>query len=183
MRPHMAVRIYTKCTTVCMNADLHTHSQTCSSNTTRHVNITSALSLSLTHTCIHTRICADTHKHTCADTLKLILLVRKDLEMSPGKIAAQCSHATLGAYRQTAEADPMVLNSWELTGEAVIVLGVSSEEEMRDLVAKGQRAGLQTHIVRDAGRTEVAPSTATVAAIGPALASKIDAVTGHLSLF
>ena len=103
--------------------------------------------------------------------------------MSPGKIAAQCSHATLGAYRQTSESDPILLNTWELAGEAVIVLGVDSEDQMRSFVEKGQSAGLKTHIVHDAGRTEVAPSTATVAAIGPALASKIDAVTGHLSLF
>jgi peptidyl-tRNA hydrolase len=102
--------------------------------------------------------------------------------MSPGKVAAQCSHATLGAYRQSAEADPISLNTWQVSGEAVIVLGVDSEEQMRELVEKGKDAGLQTHVVRDAGRTEVAPSTATVAAIGPALTSKIDAVTGHLAL-
>lgn len=39
-----------------------------------------------------------------------------------------------------------------------------------------------THVVRDAGRTEVEPSTLTVAALGPTAVSQIDSVTGHLSL-
>mmetsp|Transcript_14272 Transcript_14272/g.34882 ORF Transcript_14272/g.34882 Transcript_14272/m.34882 type:complete len:104 (+) Transcript_14272:72-383(+) len=103
--------------------------------------------------------------------------------MSAGKVAAQCSHATLGAYRRISEADPVIMSSWELAGEAVIVLGVSSEEEMRVLTDKAEAAGLCTHTVRDAGRTEVAPSTVTVAALGPALVSKIDTITGHLALY
>jgi hypothetical protein len=36
------------------------------------------------------------------DDLKLVLLVRNDLGMSPGKIAAQCCHAALGAQRVNA---------------------------------------------------------------------------------
>lgn len=31
---------------------------------------------------------------------KLVLVVREDLKMTSGKIAAQCSHATLGIYRK-----------------------------------------------------------------------------------
>jgi PTH2 family peptidyl-tRNA hydrolase len=43
------------------------------------------------------------------DDLKLVLLVRNDLGMSPGKIAAQCCHAALGAQR----VNPMFLTNYE----------------------------------------------------------------------
>ena len=109
----------------------------------------------------------------------MVLLVRKDLEMNTGKIAAQCSHATLGAYRDAAES---LVIQWQAAGEAIIVLGVSGEAEMREHEHKAAGLGICTHTVRDAGRTEVMPSTVTVAAIGPAPVSKIDLVTGKLSL-
>ena len=36
---------------------------------------------------------------------KLVMCVRKDLAMGKGKIAAQCSHSALGAYRKIVERD------------------------------------------------------------------------------
>jgi hypothetical protein len=53
-----------------------------------------------------------THFH---DDSKQVLLVRTDLDMSAGKIAAQCSHACLGAYRR-ASSDPAALVQWESMG-------------------------------------------------------------------
>jgi len=46
---------------------------------------------------------------------KLVLCVREDLKMSVGKIAAQCSHATLGVYKriQTSAVWP----KWEKSGQ------------------------------------------------------------------
>jgi len=41
---------------------------------------------------------------------------------------------------------------------------------------------LAAAIIRDAGRTQLAPGTPTCCAIGPAENSRIDAVTGGLSL-
>jgi PTH2 family peptidyl-tRNA hydrolase len=43
-------------------------------------------------------------------------------------------------------------------------------------------AGLPVQIVHDAGRTQVAEGTPTCCAIGPAPDTRIDAVTGELSL-
>ena len=42
--------------------------------------------------------------------------------------------------------------------------------------------GLPTHVVRDAGRTEVAPGSLTVLAVGPGPVALIDSVTGSLRL-
>ncbi len=44
---------------------------------------------------------------------------------------------------------------WELTGEAIIVLRVDSEEQMRELLTTAGEKGLGTHMVHDAGRTQV----------------------------
>lgn len=52
----------------------------------------------------------------------------------------------------------------------------------RELSAAARLAGLPTYIVQDAGRTQVAPGSRTVLAIGPAPRSAIDQVTGHLRL-
>jgi len=42
--------------------------------------------------------------------------------------------------------------------------------------------GLPTHVVRDAGRTEVAAGSVTVLAVGPGPVALIDTVTGKLRL-
>ena len=43
-------------------------------------------------------------------------------------------------------------------------------------------AGIPVHIVVDAGRTQIAPDSKTVIALGPADADLIDSVSGHLKL-
>jgi peptidyl-tRNA hydrolase len=72
--------------------------------------------------------------------------------------------------------------SWVGGGEAIIVLGVDSAEQMKSLLSEAAQKGLCTHCVADAGRTEVAPGTETVGCIGPAPVQSIDLVTGHLGL-
>lgn len=47
---------------------------------------------------------------------------------------------------------------------------------------KARAAGLVTYTVQDAGRTQVAPGSRTVLAIGPAPRTAFDAITGHLKL-
>ena len=51
-----------------------------------------------------------------------------------------------------------------------------------ELSAAAANSGLMTYLVVDAGRTQIAAGSKTVLAIGPALKSQIDAVTGHLKL-
>jgi len=47
---------------------------------------------------------------------KLVLVVRTDLKMTTGKIAAQCGHATLACYKALVKKNPKLLRHWELTG-------------------------------------------------------------------
>jgi peptidyl-tRNA hydrolase, PTH2 family len=111
--------------------------------------------------------------------MKLALLVRTDLGMGRGKIAAQVAHAAVAAVLASGEAD---LAAWLADGQPKVVLKVATGEHLLDLARQAAARGLTVEVVRDAGRTQVPAGTPTCAAIGPADDDRIDAVTGELSL-
>ncbi|EPZ31327.1 Peptidyl-tRNA hydrolase II domain-containing protein [Rozella allomycis CSF55] len=87
--------------------------------------------------------------------------------MQKGKAAAQCCHATLSNYKDALKLTPSAVKSWEYNGQPKVTLKVGTEEEMIDLVKQARKAGIVANYIRDAGRTQVASGTKTVAAIGP----------------
>ena len=114
---------------------------------------------------------------------KMVIVVRKDLNMSIGKTSAQVAHAALGAYKKSLNKNNNVVLNWEnLSGQAKIVLAVDNEKQLFEIKNKAEQAGLITCLIHDAGRTQVAPNTATCCAIGPDLVQKIDEITGKLKL-
>ena len=113
---------------------------------------------------------------------KMVLVVRTELKMSSGKIAAQCGHATLGAYQRAMKKNAADVKSWSKTGQAKIALKCPTLAEMHALAERASRAGLNTYIVADAGLTQIEEGSETVLAIGPAPKSEIDAITSHLKL-
>ncbi|KAF9670436.1 hypothetical protein SADUNF_Sadunf13G0068800 [Salix dunnii] len=124
------------------------------------------------------------------DDFKMVLVVRNDLKMGKGKIAAQCSHATLGLYKKLLRRAPKALHRWEMCAQPKVVVKIESEEDMLVLQVRARfqlrqdRAKslkLPTHITIDAGRTQIAPNSRTVMAIlGPV--GVVDDVTGGLKL-
>ncbi|MBW0500858.1 hypothetical protein O181_040573 [Austropuccinia psidii MF-1] len=119
---------------------------------------------------------------------KLVLVVRTDLEMTKGKIAAQCCHATLACYKDLKHSNPAMLRVWERGGQAKIALKLqknecdSEEDEMLLLKAQARSLGLCAQDIRDAGRTQIAAGSRTVLGIGPGPVRLIDQVTRHLKL-
>ncbi|GBN70963.1 Peptidyl-tRNA hydrolase 2, mitochondrial [Araneus ventricosus] len=113
---------------------------------------------------------------------KLVLVVRDDLKMGQGKIAAQCSHASVLAYKNALLHDPDAARIWEAIGQAKVVLRTTGERNLLDLYETAKKSGIPTSLVCDSGRTEVAPGTKTVIAIGPGSSLAINKVTGHLKL-
>ncbi|CAE8606926.1 unnamed protein product, partial [Polarella glacialis] len=111
-----------------------------------------------------------------AGEMKMVLLVRNDLGMQKGKIAAQCGHAVLGAYHAALRQRSPFLDTWEASGAKKIALKVSSEEELCELGRRARKRDLVSYMVRDAGHTQVAPNTRTVCAIGPAPVEALDAL-------
>ncbi|KAB1223622.1 Peptidyl-tRNA hydrolase 2, mitochondrial [Morella rubra] len=115
------------------------------------------------------------------EDFKMVLVVRNDLKMGKGKIAAQCSHATLGLYKKLLHRAPKALNKWEMCAQPKVVLKIESEEDMLALQEQAKLLKLPTHITIDAGRTQIAPNSRTVMAIlGPV--EVVDDVTGGLKL-
>jgi len=116
----------------------------------------------------------------CGVETKLTLVVRADLGMGRGKIAAQAAHAAVAAV--LANARSRDFRAWLGDGQPKVVLRASSEEQLYQIAGQAQAAGLPVQVIHDAGRTQVAEGTPTCCAIGPAVASRIDAVTADLSL-
>jgi len=111
---------------------------------------------------------------------KLTLVVRADLGMGRGKIAAQAAHAAVAAaLASIANAD---FRAWLRDGQPKVVLRANSEEQLHEIAHQASAAGLPVQVIHDAGRTQVAEGTPTCCAIGPAEGSRIDSVTGELSL-
>nr|CDS24242.1 peptidyl tRNA hydrolase 2 mitochondrial [Echinococcus granulosus] len=105
--------------------------------------------------------------------LKLVLVVRNDLGMSKGKVAAQCSHATLGCYRNALEDCPQIVSAWELCGEKKIALKAPDYETLNKLQNAAGNAGLPHCLIHDAGHTQVPSGSATVLGIGPVSLTKL----------
>ncbi|RFU80703.1 peptidyl-trna hydrolase 2 [Trichoderma arundinaceum] len=122
-----------------------------------------------------------------SEECKLVLVVRTDLGMTKGKIAAQCSHATLACYKALARADPSsperkLLSRWERFGQAKIAVQVKSQAEMLELRGKARAMGLTAEVIQDAGRTQIEAGSMTVLGVGPGPRSLVDKVTGELKL-
>ncbi|XP_036609954.1 peptidyl-tRNA hydrolase 2, mitochondrial [Trichosurus vulpecula] len=114
---------------------------------------------------------------------KMILVVRNDLKMGKGKVAAQCSHAAVSAYKQVQRRNPELLKQWEYCGQPKVVVKAPDEESLAELLTHAKVLGLTVSLIQDAGRTQVEPGSRTVLGIGPGPADLIDKVTGHLKLY
>lgn len=98
---------------------------------------------------------------------------------------AQCAHGAVSAFGHASK-DSQYANlaeEWFVSGQKKIVVRVDDLETLQSLHRKARELGLPRHIVVDAGRTQVAPSTPTVLAIGPASATEIDKITGNCKLY
>ena len=113
---------------------------------------------------------------------KMVIVVRQDLKMGKGKIAAQCSHAAVGAYKQLYRKNEQLLRFWEYNGQPKVVVKCHDEMELLALQQQAKSLGVTATIIQDAGRTQVASGSKTVLGVGPAAETLVDRITGHLKL-
>lgn len=111
--------------------------------------------------------------------LKQVIVVRTDLKLGKGKLAAQVAHASLESYVRAPQKDQ---KTWLEESQKKVVLKVKSERDLVILFDKAKRAGLPAILIEDAGLTQISLGTKTAVGIGPAEAVEIDAITGSLSL-
>ena len=110
---------------------------------------------------------------------KQVILVREDLKLSRGKLAAQVAHAAVATALKSSKEQ---VSKWLSSGMPKIVLRVANEAELKRYKQIAAAAGLVVELITDAGHTQIAPGTVTCLGIGPDVAEKIDWVTGKLKL-
>ena len=124
--------------------------------------------------------------------VKQVIVVRKDLNMRKGKIAAQVAHASMKFLTDNNEAergDEVIVKlspaeaMW-LTGSFTkVVVGCDSQYALEDLVMRAELEGVEVHPIIDSGRTEFdGVPTLTCAAFGPCDSDTLDKITGNLKL-
>lgn len=102
----------------------------------------------------------------------MYVVVRRDLAMPPGKLAAQVAHAAVRCVR-AASADPRKASTVaayfdeQAGNEAKIVVGCDSLEELNRIREETEAMGITCAEVRDAGRTVFAEPTVTCLGVGP----------------
>jgi PTH2 family peptidyl-tRNA hydrolase len=118
--------------------------------------------------------------------MKMNVCVRKDIGMTPGKIASQVAHACL-QLATNLDSNPgrkSKVKEWQAdSNEKIVVLECNSLEDMSLIQAKASELGVPTAIIADAGRTEISPGTVTCIAVGPSNEEIIDKITGQLKLY
>jgi len=116
------------------------------------------------------------------DEVKQAIVVRADLQMGKGKLAAQASHASLDAYRKAERMNEEETNEWLQSGMPKIALKVKSEKELIEVFQDAKDCGMPAALIQDAGRTQLEPGTYTCVGIGPCKSGKLDKITGKLQL-
>lgn len=85
---------------------------------------------------------------------KQIIVIRKDVEMSPAKLAVQVAHGAIESYQRT---DSCIRDEWYEEGMRKVVLMVKSLEDLQSL---NKNVPHGTFII-DFGLTELEPNTIT----------------------
>lgn len=114
--------------------------------------------------------------------LKMVIVVRKDLKISPGKMAAQVAHAAVNCALASKKKKPVNFERWYNEGQKKVVVKVQDLAELYKVKQAAEDLGLVTSLITDAGMTELPPNTTTCLGIGPAPNAEVDRVTGHLGL-
>ncbi len=114
---------------------------------------------------------------------KLVVVIRKDLDIGKGKMAAQVAHAAVNLALLSEKKNKKVFRNWESMGSKKVVVKASGLEELYKLKQMAEDNGLHTSLISDAGLTQIPPGTVTCLGIGPAESTLIDSITGNLQLW
>lgn len=127
-----------------------------------------------------------------AAAVKQVIVVRADLKdtngrkVRTGKLIAQGGHAAIAwmINQRLENGTPSVAQKqWMYGLQKKICLQVDSEDALLDVYERAKLAGLETHMIIDAGLTEFGGvPTRTCLAIGPNHDEDIDKITGDLKL-
>lgn len=127
--------------------------------------------------------------------VKQVIVIRRDLKMGRGKEIAQGAHAAMAWMTRRIEIFELEGNlavflltpaehEWVTGSFTKITLQVSSLDELMAIYDAAEAAGLETHLITDAGLTEFhGVPTVTCLAIGPDYTDLIDPITKDLKRY
>ena len=113
---------------------------------------------------------------------KLVVVIRDNLDISGGKLAAQVAHAAVTCALEAKAKKSKWFSAWYQEGQRKVVLRAKDLEHLRELHGKARKLGLPHALITDAGYTELPPNTTTCLGIGPAPENEVDKITGSLPL-
>jgi PTH2 family peptidyl-tRNA hydrolase len=111
--------------------------------------------------------------------LKQVILVRSDLKLPKGKMAAQVAHASVDAVLKSKAS---LIRNWRSEGMKKIVLKVDDLVALHKFEKEAREQDFVTALIIDAGFTTVPAGTTTCLAIGPDAELKLDKLTGNLKI-
>ena len=136
---------------------------------------------------------------------KMMIVMRRDLKMRKGKIAAQAGHACIdailmalnkegrmndlevtseGLALKSTDKPSSPLSDWFTCGSAKVCVYVDSEEALLDIAKKAEEREIIASVITDAGMTEFhGVPTKTCLALEPLPADIADELTGTLPLY
>ena len=136
---------------------------------------------------------------------KMMIVMRRDLKMRKGKIAAQAGHACIDAILMALNKEGRLndfemtdegfllkntdkpstpLSDWFMYGCAKICVYVDSEDELLSIAQRAEEKGIIASVITDAGMTEFhGVPTKTCLALEPLPAEIADELTGGLPLY
>lgn len=123
---------------------------------------------------------------------KQVIVVRRDLNMRKGKIAAQVAHASMAFLTKGmmgSDADELRVHltpeqkAWLSSGFAKVVCYVENQHDLYLLIGRARGNNLTVHEVVDSGRTEFhGVPTLTCVALGPHRVEAFEGVSDMLPL-
>jgi PTH2 family peptidyl-tRNA hydrolase len=119
------------------------------------------------------------------DRIKQTIIIRKDLNLSKGRLVTQGAHASIAFLTDLIkEYNPLQLTEvqkeWVYGTFFKVCVGVDSEKELLDIGYNAVMLGLSVKYIEETGGFD--KPTVTCIAIGPDYSSVIDPVTKHLKL-
>lgn len=113
---------------------------------------------------------------------KQVIIVRRDIKMGTGKIAAQVAHAAVMGAEKVKTSRREWFKAWFAAGQAKVVVKVKNIEELMAVRNRAEELYLPVVQVQDSGLTQIPSGTITCVGIGPAPSNLIDKVTFDLKL-
>jgi PTH2 family peptidyl-tRNA hydrolase len=107
------------------------------------------------------------------ETPRMYIVVNSELEMSPGKIAAQCAHSACKVTEYLEHVNNFNYSNWKKNGYTKIVLH-GKQKDLIKLIQKYDDTTLPIFCrsTYDAGKTEIPEGSLTTIAFAPMLMSE-----------